>query len=319
MGRVCKEIQEWVEEKVEKPIEEWENRQVKKCRERECNWWCLCCNKWFCWLEWILVKIIRWVVVTIGKWVVRIVCESVNIVLDTIGFIINLILSIPVIGGIIRTILNWLTELIWRLVGLLDFLASLMGIRFRKKMYVGVVVPSVDGKQIVSDELIMRQVNAAVSFYDSTCNIRVIFTGICKTSIKPPDGGLILDCNAGGFFSDWWLAGSYFEFATATCKFLDSFRRIIGLGAEIVVFIVRDVRPDNTNGCSFSSTHNYVVIEAKRNDSEFVASHEIGHACWLPHDSDTNNLMNGITPSSNPVLTNLQISVVRWSKHCVYF
>ena len=319
MGRVCSEIHEWIEEQIEKPIEEWENRQEKRCREQDCNWWCLCCNKWFCWLVWVLVKVIRWVVVTVGKWVTRIVCEVVNIILDAVAFVIELILSIPIIGGIIRTILNWVTEIIWRIVGFIDFLASLIGIRFRKKMYFGVVVPSVNGIQIVPDELIMRQVNAASAFYDTTCNINMIFTGICKTGIKPPDAGLILACNAGGFFNDWWLAGSYFELATATCKFKDSFRRIIGLGAEIVVFIVQDVTPDGTNGCSFASTHNYVVVEAKRSDSSFVAAHEIGHACWLPHDSDTGNLMNSVTPSATPTISNLQISVVRWSKHCVYF
>src|SRR3954468_6951352 len=315
MGRVCKEFQDWVEEQVEKPIEEWENRQEQRCREQDCNWWCLCCNKWFCWLVWVLVKVIHWVVVTVGKWVTRIVCEMVNIILDTIGFLINLILSIPILGGILRTILNWVTEIIWRLVGLLDFIASLIGIRPRKKMYFGVVVPSVDGRQIISDALIMRQVNAAISFYDTTCNINLIFTGICKTNVKPPEAGLVVGCDAGGFFNDWWIAGSYFEFATATCKFMDSFRRVIGLGAEIVVFIVQDVTPNGTNGCSFTSTHNYVVIEAKKDDQEFVATHEMGHACWLAHDSDTTNLMNPITPATNPGISNLQISLVRWSKH----
>ena len=112
--------------------------------------------------------------------------------------------------------------------------------------------------------------------------------------------------------------GSYFEFASATCKFTDGFRRVIGLGAEIIIFIVQDVTPVGTNGCSFGSTHNYVVIEAKPTDQAFVATHEIGHACWLPHDGDPANLMNGITPATNPALTNVQIALVRWSKHCVY-
>lgn len=322
MGRVCHEIQEWIEEQVEQPIEEWENRQERRCREQECNWWCLCCNKWFCWLEWILVKIIRWVVVTVGKWIIRTVCEIVNVILDVIGFIINLILSIPIIGGIIRAILNWVTEIIWRLVGLVDFIGSLIGIRPRKKMYFGVVVPSVNGVQIVPDADIQRQVDAAIAFYDSICNINLIFTGICKTSISPPEGGLVVSCDTGGFFNDLWLAGSFFELATATCKFTDSFRRVIGLGAEIVVFVVQNVTPDSTsggtNGCSFTSTHNYVVIEAKPTDQVLVTAHEIGHACWLTHDSDANNLMNRVTPVTGAVLTNLQISVIRWSKHCVY-
>jgi hypothetical protein len=249
-------------------------------------------------------------------------CAVVNFVLDAIAFVVELILSIPVLGGIIRTILNWVTEIIWRLVGLLDFVASLIGIRLRKKMYFGVIVPSVNSIPIVPDVDIQRQVDAAISFYDSSCNINLIFSGICHTDISPPDGGLNFACDAGGFASDFGLAGSYFEFAAATCKFEDGFRRIIGLGAEIIVFIVQNVQdapPTFTNGCSFASTHNYVVIEAKPTDQAFVAAHEMGHACWLPHDSDTANLMNPITPAAGPTLTNLQIAVVRWSKHCVYF
>jgi hypothetical protein len=322
MGRVCKETQEWVEENIEKPVEQWVNQLQKTCKEQDCNWWCLCCNKWLCWLVWVVVKVVTWVVVTVGKWVARVICEVVNFVLDVVGFIIELILSIPIIGGIIRTILNWVTEIIWRLVGLIDFVASLAGIRPRKKMYFGVIVPSVNGKQIVPDADIMTQVNAAVAFYDQTCNINLIFTGICHTEVSPPDAGLVVDCDAGGFFNDWWLAGSYFEFAAATCKFTDSFRRVIGLGAEIIVFVVQNVTPDtstkNTNGCSFTSTHNYVVIEAKPRDSMFTAAHEMGHACWLPHDGDTANLMNPFTPPVKPTLTNVQIAVIRWSKHCVY-
>jgi hypothetical protein len=209
------------------------------------------------------VRVITWVIVTVGKWVTRVVCEIVNFVLDVVGFIVDLILSIPVIGGIIRTILNWLTEIIWRLVGLIDFLGSLVGIRPRKKMYFGVVVPSIGGAPIAPDSEVMRQVNATISFYDTTCNINMIFTGICHTTIDPPGGRLTQDCDAGGFFTDWLLDGSYYEFASALCKFRDSFRRVIGLGAEIIAFVVQEINPGGTNGCSFASTHNYVTIEAR--------------------------------------------------------
>lgn len=321
MGRVCRETQEWVEEQIEQPIEAWENREEQRCRNEPCNWWTLCLNKLFCWLVLVLVKIIRWVVVTVGKWVARVFCEIVNFALDVVGFIINLILSIPIIGGIIRTILNWVTEIIWRLVGIIDFFASWAGIRPRKKMYFGVVVPSVGGMAIASDVDIMNQVDAAIQFYGQLCNINMIFTGICHTGVPAPDAGLTVDCNIGGFFNDWWLAGSYFEFAAATCKFTDGFRRVIGYGSEIVVFVVRNVTPDgsrsNTRGCSFGSTHNYVVVEAGSAVSNFMSSHEIGHACWLPHDSGA-NLMNGDVPFTNPTLTALQIATVRGSKHCVY-
>ncbi len=250
--------------------------------------------------------------------VALVICRIANFLLDAVAFLVELILSIPIIGGIIRTILNWVTEVIWRVVGLVDFVGSLIGIRLRKKMYFGVIVPSVDSVPIVPDADIQRQVDAAIAFYDSSCNINLIFSGICHTDIPPPDAGLNFACDAGGFFNDWWLAGSYFELAAATCKFEDSFRRIIGLGAEIIVFIVQDVT-GGKNGCSFASTHNYVVIEAKPTDQAFVAAHEMGHACWLSHVSDPANLMNPSTPAAGPILTNVQIALVRWSKHCVYF
>lgn len=321
MGRVCKEVQDWVETQVEQPIVTWENQQEQRCRTEPCNWWMLCLNVLFCWMVWVLVKVVRIVLVTVGKWVARTICETVNFALDAAAFIVNLILSIPIIGGIIRTILNWATEIFWRSIGIVDFLASLAGFRPRKKMYFGVVVPSVGGVPIASDTAIMRQVNAAIDFYGRTCNINMIFTGICKTTITPPADGLNVNCNEGGFFSDWWLAGSYFEYASATCKFTDGFRRVSGYGGELIVFVVQNVGPDSPGnvfgGCSFGSTHNYVVVEAGPGVSDFMASHEIGHACWLDHSSGT-NLMNGTVPFTNPTLTNAQIALVRGSKHCVY-
>ena len=249
MGRVCSEVQDWVEEQIEQPVEQWVNELQQSCEEQDCNWWCLCCNKWLCWLVWVIVKVVTWVIVTVGKWVTRVVCEIVTFVLDVIAFIFELIFSIPIIGGVIRTIVNWVTEIVWRIVGLVDFLASLAGIRPRKKMYCGAIVPSVDGTPIASDEEIMRQVDAAVDFYDQKCNIRLIFTGICHTNIAAPDAGLKVGCDASGFFNDWWLAGSYFEFAAANCKFTDGFRRVVGLGGEIIIFVVEEVN-GATRGCS---------------------------------------------------------------------
>jgi len=266
-----------------------------------------------------LVKVVRIVLVTIGKWVVRVICEVVNFILDALAFVVNVILSIPIIGGIIRTILNWVTEVIWRIVSLPDFLLSLAGVRLRKKMYVGVIIPpNMATTPAITDADVQRQIAAVVSLYDSTCNINVIFTEICRTTAAAPDSSLVVGCDAGGFFSDWWIGGSWFEYTSATCKFTDGFRRVIGYGAEIIVFVIDDVTPAGTNGCSFASTDNYVLIEAKPADQPFVAAHEIGHACLLPHDGSATNLMFPTTPSSGPVLTNLQIATVRGSKHCVY-
>lgn len=66
--QVCHDIGNWVEQNVQ--------QQVEKCTEQDCNWWCLCCNKWFCWLVWIIV--------TITTWVVQTVCEIVEDVIDVV-------------------------------------------------------------------------------------------------------------------------------------------------------------------------------------------------------------------------------------------
>jgi hypothetical protein len=313
-------MQDWVETQVEQPIETWENQQEQRCRDEPCNWWTLCLNKLFCWLVWVLVKVVRFVLVTVGKWVARIVCTVVNFILDVAAFLVELILSIPIIGGLIRTVLNWVTEVVWRIVGLVDFLGSLLGIRPRKKMYFGVIIPSVNGSPIATQAQLQPQIDGAIATYDRLCNVDLRFTGFCQPGAAPPDGAMSPECGAGGFFADWWLPGSWYEFVSATCKFESGWRRIVGYGGELLVFVVSNVQPDTTTsstvGCSFAATHDYVVVEARAGPQ--VAAHELGHACLLPHDSDPNNLMFASNLVATPSLSNVQIATVRWSRHCTY-
>ncbi len=87
----CETARQWVEEQVQQPIESWISQTERRCREQDCNWWCLCCNKWFCWLVTIVVRIVTWVVVTIGKWVVYLVCK---IVVTVVGIVVELVLKV---------------------------------------------------------------------------------------------------------------------------------------------------------------------------------------------------------------------------------
>ena len=73
--QVCTETREWVEREVRTPIETWRTREEQRCREQECNWWCLCCNKWFCWIVTVLVRIVEWLIQVVGEWLVEIVCK----------------------------------------------------------------------------------------------------------------------------------------------------------------------------------------------------------------------------------------------------
>ncbi|MBC8757479.1 hypothetical protein H2O64_22605 [Kordia sp. YSTF-M3] len=317
MGRVCREVQVKIEEKIEKPIIDWEETQEEKCRNEPCNWWTLCLNKVFCWIVVILVKVVRFVLVTVLKWAIRIVCDLFFLLWDIQAFLILLVMSIPIIGGIVRTILNWATEGLWRFVGLIDFIASLAGFQPRKKMYFGIIIPTHKGTPITTEAALQPQITAAIDHMDRLCNINLIYTGAYDSAIDAPFNPLTYACNTEGFFSDWLLHGSFFELATALCKFEDSWRRLSGYGAEIIVFVVDDVTPNSKVGCSMGPTTNYVVVEAPSRDN--LTLHEIAHACFLiRHPADPNNVMHSIVKSSPQILTNWQVSVIRSSRHCVY-
>lgn len=80
----CTRVKKKIEEKVRKPIEKWVSKQERRCKKRKCKKWCLCCNKWFCWIATFVVKIVTWIVVTVIKWVTYLVCKIVMIVVDII-------------------------------------------------------------------------------------------------------------------------------------------------------------------------------------------------------------------------------------------
>jgi hypothetical protein len=80
--QVCHDVSDWVEENVSQPLE--------RCIEQDCNWWCLCCNKWFCFIVWVIV--------TVGSWVVHAVCEIVadawDVVVAVVVGIVNIVIGI---------------------------------------------------------------------------------------------------------------------------------------------------------------------------------------------------------------------------------
>ncbi len=82
--RACEKLKKAIEEQVQKPVEKWISREERRCKRRSCNWWCLCCNKWFCWLVTVVAKIVTWVLVTIIKWVTYLVCKIVMVVVEIV-------------------------------------------------------------------------------------------------------------------------------------------------------------------------------------------------------------------------------------------
>jgi hypothetical protein len=110
----CHDVGQWVSDNVQ--------QQVERCVEQDCNWWCLCCNKWLCGLVWVLVVVTTWVVTT--------VCEVVADVIDTIVLIVKGLADIVVgiftldwsrivagLGEIVGAVVKLVVDLIPILIG----------------------------------------------------------------------------------------------------------------------------------------------------------------------------------------------------------
>ena len=55
-------------------------RLRERCRRQSCNWWCLCCNKWFCWLVWIILSLLVAIFQLLVYILVTVVCTAASTV-----------------------------------------------------------------------------------------------------------------------------------------------------------------------------------------------------------------------------------------------
>ena len=109
---LCTEVGRWIDDYIEKPLEQffqttkqqctetrrqietWRQQQEQRCREQECNWWCLCCNKWFCWLVTVLVRVVEWIVETVCHLVVEIIRVIVMVLVKVTRWIVEAIVCL---------------------------------------------------------------------------------------------------------------------------------------------------------------------------------------------------------------------------------
>ena len=316
MAQLCEEFHEWVEEEIEKPIEEWREERVRKCKRRKCKKWCLCCNKWLCWIETVVVRVVTWVVVTVGKWVVRVVCEVVNVALDVIGAIAGLIFAIPIIGRLIRQIWDAFLEIVWQLAGLPGVLADILGIDIRKKMRICIIILRDEkGSELTTEAALASTIQDTKTTWKNAANIDVIVQDV-HTIIAGDlrESTLDVNCDFGAWTDDLLAPGSNFELLANIYCFDGAGRKLIGWGAPITVFCVRSIK--GKRGCSLGVFSDYVTIEA---GSPGCLAHELGHACylyWEQHHSDPVNLMHSSCRGTE--LKKWQKVIMRNSRHVTY-
>ena len=86
----CSTLFEWIWEALWVRVTEWARDTWRRCFRQKCNWWCLCCNKWFCWVFVILVLLVTLIlqlILTILAILVCVPCYLVCIVLCVLGLL----------------------------------------------------------------------------------------------------------------------------------------------------------------------------------------------------------------------------------------
>ena len=253
-------------------------------------------------------------------------------VLSAIAFFVDLIFSIPYIGRLIRWIWDVIVEIVWIIAGIWDTVLGVIGVRPEKKLRVCVVMLNDErGRELADRATIVPALQAADDIYREEANVRIIpsgpfnytsgFAGASQPSAdwivgtgRGPSGSGVLDveCDTPALGEDLSATGSNFEILAATSCFYGNWRRVVGYGAPIVVFLVRDVK--GKLGCSIGPLSDYVVAEA---GNPICIAHEIGHSCDLWHVDISDNLMNPACGQRK--LKWWQITILRSSRHVTYF
>ncbi|MFN0020494.1 MAG: hypothetical protein ACKVP0_19730 [Pirellulaceae bacterium] len=138
-----------------------------------------------------------------------------------------------------------------------------------------------------------------------------------------PREALDVHCDAQAWREDFGMAGQFFSRHLAR----NFFGTLLGVGAPVTVFIVRDVK--DKAGCSLGPLTDYVTVApiglagSSLNGDETgplhagTIAHEIAHACALWHVGDRSNLMHPSTDGTE--LSLWQKVVLRNSRHVTYW
>lgn len=365
---------EWADERTQE-CSEWADQGHNECasfRAECCDWWpcSWACEvvSWVCdgfvWVAnvvcvgwtWVTTAIcVAWDVVTMMISAVLVIVEFiVGGVLSVLAAVVELLQAIPVLGALIRWVINGITLLVWTIVSIPDAVLGLIGIRPEKKLRVCTVILRDDARSMATTADIVALLQLACNVYKRDANVRIIphwplqitsgFAGpetvtdkwVTNDGYPSDEDVLTAPCGAGGAGNDWLITGAKFQLLGTRLCFTGAFRRVIGYGAPIAVFIIRDI--PNALGCSIVIS-DYVTVDGMASDpadpqfSPRTIGHEVGHSCNLwGHtcvDEDDRNLMatqEACSPPSgteadrvNPRMSNLQVLLVRASKHVTYF
>jgi hypothetical protein len=250
-----------------------------------------------------------------------IIWDLVGTLFIPVGFILNLILMIPVVGGLLRILLDVFTGLVLGIVGLIveTVLCGILGICPLKHLRLCVVMFTDDGEPLLTESGLAPLLERTTQIFKDEAQIEIIsrFTIYKKAegtrAMNPPcDTPLLVEEAVG-------VVGTQYQQAAMSSCLRWGTSSVIGLGSPIYAFGVNDVR--GKNGCSLWLAANYLVFEP--NPEPFCdthLAHEIGHACGLWHqDADENLMRKKCVDPGRDQLKQWQKMIVRGSKYATYW
>jgi hypothetical protein len=298
---------------------QWADHGYSSCQDWDRN----CCTWWPC--SWGC-KVVSWVC-TAAVWIANVVCvawttistlvciawQVVQVVLLAVAILVELILAIPFVGRLIDQLLNVITEIVWRAVGLVDAIAGALGFTPLKKLRMCIVILSDERGSPVSDVATLTpHIDEAKRIFRDAANVLLIVEDIHVVGASP---GYVLDvdCNIGAWGEDLGLPGSWFQWTSINQCPTGAVSRVVGYGNQVVVFCVRSI-PGNTAGCALGPLTDYLTIEGR---NPLCLAHELAHKCGLWHCCSGANLANGTCGGTQ--LDWFQRTIVRNSKFVTYF
>lgn len=217
--------------------------------------------------------------------------------------------------GLLWEVFNLLKEVANRLIKLPEFLLTLVGVRFGKRLRLRVVVLRDErGLPLASDAEVRPAYEEAQRILARMAGVAVEPAGwrVVTAPHAAPKAALDVRCTDGAWRDDLGQAGAFFRSLMATTMA----GTLTGYGQPVTVFIVRSMTTHN--GCSLGAAADYVTVEAKSlRTARRLLAHEVAHACGLWHTKRPNNLMLPKGPGEE--MTHLQAAVLRSSRHVTYF
>jgi hypothetical protein len=317
---ICQEIERWIERRIEEPIRRAREDLERVCRRRP--WWDP--RRWFCEIVRVVVWVVEWVVRIVTELITEVVCRLVVLVLVFVGFLLSLIMSIPVLGGLITVIVRALWWLVSLILGAITWVGEQLFGRPRKTLRVRAIVFADENGPLATAAEVQNQINTANAIF-AQCNVevRLIDLHIYRDRVNAADLLDYADCDSFWNIMDrtFWVRASQYELEAGSNDYEKNWRRFVPIfGGYVTLFVVRSMGDEV--GCSHGPFADHIAVidagidPASRLFDPNVVAHELGHACTLQHEDDRpGDLM---FPTSARTGTNLTAGDCFWVRSAAF-